>query len=123
MSAAGKALAVHGVTCSPRGRPPLGRPETAQGWRVRAGDLEISHCDSWRAALVAQGFMVARATVRDGCCSPALTLSPSVPSCRRTVQDKMTGADIKLTDEQVDLVHRLQRGQFGDVHFDPYEVG
>lgn len=35
----------------------------------------------------------------------------------------MTGADIKLTDEQVDLVHRLQKGQFGDVHFNPYEVG
>lgn len=35
----------------------------------------------------------------------------------------MTGADIKLTDEQVELVHRLQRGQFGDVHFNPYEVG
>ncbi|XP_062426721.1 ribosome biogenesis protein BOP1 isoform X2 [Rhea pennata] len=43
------------------------------------------------------------------------------PDYWRTVQDKMTGADIKLTDEQVDLVHRLQRGQFGDVHFDPYE--
>jgi len=34
----------------------------------------------------------------------------------------MTGADIKLTDEQVDLVQRLQKGQFGDVHFNPYEV-
>lgn len=34
----------------------------------------------------------------------------------------MTGADIKLTDEQVELVQRLQKGQFGDVHFDPYEV-
>ncbi|XP_009469631.1 PREDICTED: ribosome biogenesis protein BOP1 {ECO:0000255/HAMAP-Rule:MF_03027} [Nipponia nippon] len=43
------------------------------------------------------------------------------PDYWRTVQDKMTGADIKLTDEQVDLVHRLQRGQFGDVHFNPYE--
>lgn len=39
------------------------------------------------------------------------------------MQDKMTGADIKLTDEQVDLVHRLQKGQFGDVNFNPYEVG
>ncbi|XP_009885149.1 PREDICTED: LOW QUALITY PROTEIN: ribosome biogenesis protein BOP1 [Charadrius vociferus] len=43
------------------------------------------------------------------------------PDYWRTVQDKMTGADIKLTDEQVDLVHRLQKGQFGDVHFNPYE--
>ncbi|XP_055559801.1 ribosome biogenesis protein BOP1 [Falco cherrug] len=43
------------------------------------------------------------------------------PDYWRTVQDKVTGADIKLTDEQVDLVHRLQKGQFGDVHFNPYE--
>lgn len=35
----------------------------------------------------------------------------------------MTGADVKLTDEQVELVQRLQRGQFGDVRFNPYEVG
>nr|XP_028591773.1 ribosome biogenesis protein BOP1 [Podarcis muralis] len=43
------------------------------------------------------------------------------PDYWRTVQDKMTGVDIKLSDEQVDLVHRLQRGQFGDVNFNPYE--
>ncbi|KAJ1195160.1 hypothetical protein NDU88_004441 [Pleurodeles waltl] len=43
------------------------------------------------------------------------------PDYWRTVHDKMTGADIKLTDEQVDLVHRLQRGQFGDVNYNPYE--
>lgn len=30
---------------------------------------------------------------------------------------------MKLTDEQVALVQRLQRGQFGDVNFDPFEVG
>ncbi|XP_067416237.1 ribosome biogenesis protein BOP1 [Emydura macquarii macquarii] len=39
----------------------------------------------------------------------------------RTVQDKQTGADVRLTDEQVELVHRLQKGQFGDLHFNPYE--
>lgn len=44
-------------------------------------------------------------------------------SLRRTVQDKMTGRDLRLTDEQVALVQRLQRGQFGDVGFNPYEVG
>lgn len=42
---------------------------------------------------------------------------------RRTVQDRMTGHDVRLTDEQVALVRRLQRGQFGDGSFDPYEVG
>lgn len=39
------------------------------------------------------------------------------------MQDKMTGRDLRLTDEQVALVHRLQRGQFGDSDFNPYEVG
>lgn len=34
----------------------------------------------------------------------------------------MTGTDVRLSDEQVDLVHRLQHGKFGDVNFDEYEV-
>ncbi|XP_030644930.1 ribosome biogenesis protein bop1 [Chanos chanos] len=43
------------------------------------------------------------------------------PDYWRTVQDKMTGTDIRLSDEQVDLVHRLQEGKFGDVNFNEYE--
>ncbi|XP_027456481.2 ribosome biogenesis protein BOP1 [Zalophus californianus] len=43
------------------------------------------------------------------------------PDYWRTVQDRMTGHDVRLTDEQVALVRRLQRGQFGDRSFDPYE--
>ncbi|XP_028819182.1 ribosome biogenesis protein bop1 isoform X1 [Denticeps clupeoides] len=43
------------------------------------------------------------------------------PDYWRTVRDKMTGADVRLSDEQVDLVHRLQRGQFGDINFKEYE--
>lgn len=43
------------------------------------------------------------------------------PDYWRTVHDKMTGADFKLTDEQIALVHRLQKGHFGDVNFNPYE--
>ncbi|XP_033924121.1 ribosome biogenesis protein BOP1 [Melopsittacus undulatus] len=43
------------------------------------------------------------------------------PDYWRTVQDPKTGADLKLTDEQLELVQRLQKGQFGDVHFNPYE--
>ncbi|KAL1767410.1 ribosome biogenesis protein BOP1 [Sigmodon hispidus] len=43
------------------------------------------------------------------------------PDFWRTVQDKMTGRDLRLTDEQIALVQRLQRGQFGDSSFDPYE--
>lgn len=43
------------------------------------------------------------------------------PDYWRTVHDKMTGSDVKLSDEQVELVHRLQKGQFGDVNFNEYE--
>ncbi|KAI1901592.1 hypothetical protein AGOR_G00035990 [Albula goreensis] len=43
------------------------------------------------------------------------------PDYWRTVHDKMTGTDIRLSDEQVELVHRLQKGQFGDVNFNEYE--
>ncbi|XP_047698461.1 ribosome biogenesis protein BOP1 isoform X2 [Prionailurus viverrinus] len=43
------------------------------------------------------------------------------PDYWRTVQDRTTGHDVRLTDEQVALVRRLQSGQFGDVSFDPYE--
>ncbi|XP_072458794.1 ribosome biogenesis protein BOP1 isoform X2 [Notamacropus eugenii] len=43
------------------------------------------------------------------------------PDYWRTVQDKMTGQDVRLTDEQVALVQRLQKGQFGDASYDPYE--
>ncbi|MGH0144289.1 UNVERIFIED_CONTAM: hypothetical protein FKN15_001320 [Acipenser sinensis] len=43
------------------------------------------------------------------------------PDYWHTVHDKMTGSDIRLTGEQIDLVHRLQKGQFGDVSFNQYE--
>nr|XP_057902467.1 ribosome biogenesis protein bop1-like isoform X1 [Doryrhamphus excisus] len=43
------------------------------------------------------------------------------PDYWRTVTDKQTGSDIILSDEQVELVKRLQRGQFGDVSFDEYQ--
>uniref|UniRef100_A0A8C8RJF0 Ribosome biogenesis protein BOP1 n=1 Tax=Pelusios castaneus TaxID=367368 RepID=A0A8C8RJF0_9SAUR len=43
------------------------------------------------------------------------------PDYWRTVQDKQTGTDVRLTDEQVELVHRLQKGQFGDLRLNPYE--
>ncbi|KAK5855563.1 hypothetical protein PBY51_005657 [Eleginops maclovinus] len=43
------------------------------------------------------------------------------PDYWRTVHDKQTGSDIILSDDQVALVNRLQRGQFGDVHFNEYQ--
>uniref|UniRef100_A0A8D3BYV8 Ribosome biogenesis protein BOP1 n=1 Tax=Scophthalmus maximus TaxID=52904 RepID=A0A8D3BYV8_SCOMX len=43
------------------------------------------------------------------------------PDYWRTVHDKQTGSDIVLSDEQVELVNRLQKGQFGDVNFNEYQ--
>ncbi|XP_074542646.1 ribosome biogenesis protein bop1 [Halichoeres trimaculatus] len=43
------------------------------------------------------------------------------PDYWRTVHDKQTGSDVVLTDEQVELVKRLQKGQFGDVNFNEYQ--
>ncbi|XP_039576978.1 ribosome biogenesis protein BOP1-like [Passer montanus] len=43
------------------------------------------------------------------------------PEYWRTVQDRQTGAEVALSEEQLELVQRLQRGHFGDVNFDPYE--
>lgn len=51
---------------------------------------------------------------------PAAWLNVCV--CRRTVHDKKTGSDIVLSNEQLELVQRLQKGQFGDVNFNEYEV-
>ncbi|XP_043994942.1 ribosome biogenesis protein bop1 [Gambusia affinis] len=44
------------------------------------------------------------------------------PDYWRTVHDKKTASDIVLSDEQIELVNRLQKGQFGDVNFNEYEV-
>uniref|UniRef100_A0A1A8P6E8 Ribosome biogenesis protein BOP1 n=1 Tax=Nothobranchius pienaari TaxID=704102 RepID=A0A1A8P6E8_9TELE len=43
------------------------------------------------------------------------------PEYWRTVHDKKTASDIVLSDEQIELVNRLQKGQFGDVHFNEHE--
>ncbi|XP_068035514.1 ribosome biogenesis protein bop1-like [Anomalospiza imberbis] len=43
------------------------------------------------------------------------------PEYWRTVQDRQTGAEVPLSEEQLELIRRLQRGHFGDVNFDPYE--
>ncbi|XP_061597715.1 ribosome biogenesis protein bop1 [Cololabis saira] len=43
------------------------------------------------------------------------------PEYWKTVHDKQTGRDIVLSDEQVQLVNRLQKGQFGDVNFNEYQ--
>ncbi|XP_070840277.1 ribosome biogenesis protein bop1 [Chaetodon trifascialis] len=43
------------------------------------------------------------------------------PDYWRTVHDKQTGSNIVLSNEQVELVNRLQRGQFGDINFNEYQ--
>ncbi|XP_061752637.1 ribosome biogenesis protein bop1-like [Nerophis ophidion] len=43
------------------------------------------------------------------------------PDYWRTVTDKQTASDMVLSDEQVELVKRLQKGQFGDVNFQEYQ--
>ncbi|XP_061520605.1 ribosome biogenesis protein bop1 [Phycodurus eques] len=43
------------------------------------------------------------------------------PDYWRTVHDKQTGSEVVLSDEQVALVKRLQRGQFGDINFDEFQ--
>lgn len=43
------------------------------------------------------------------------------PNYWRTVKDKSTGQDVVLTDEDVDLIQRLQKGQFPSSTTDPYE--
>ncbi|KAM6899973.1 ribosome biogenesis protein bop1 [Xenentodon cancila] len=43
------------------------------------------------------------------------------PEYWKTVHDKQTGRDIVLSEEQVELVNRLQKGQFGDVNFNEYQ--
>ncbi|XP_069544102.1 ribosome biogenesis protein bop1 isoform X2 [Brachyistius frenatus] len=43
------------------------------------------------------------------------------PDYWKTVHNKQTGSDMVLSDEQVELVNRLQRGQFGDINFNEYQ--
>ena len=42
--------------------------------------------------------------------------------CRRTVQDKATMREVILTDEELDIIDRLQTSQFPEAGYDPYEV-
>ena len=41
---------------------------------------------------------------------------------RRTVQDSFTGEQVVLTDEQLDLVEKIQSSQYTVPGFDPYEA-
>ena len=41
---------------------------------------------------------------------------------RRTVYDKTNMEQIKLTDEEIAIIHRIESGKFPEKDFDPYEV-
>lgn len=44
------------------------------------------------------------------------------PDYWRTVKDPVTGRDVVLTDEQLDLIQRIEKSQFPTSATDPYEV-
>ncbi|XP_066921058.1 ribosome biogenesis protein bop1-B-like [Clytia hemisphaerica] len=43
------------------------------------------------------------------------------PDYWRTVRDKVNMEDIKLTDEEIEIIQRIEGGQYADKDFDPYE--
>ena len=44
------------------------------------------------------------------------------PSYWRTVRDKFTGKEVVLSDQQLDMVQRIQRAEYPDASYNPYEV-
>ena len=43
------------------------------------------------------------------------------PDYWRTVRDKVNMEDIKLTDEEVEIIRRIEGGKYADKDFNPYE--
>ncbi len=35
----------------------------------------------------------------------------------------MTGKEVILTDQQIDMIRKLQKSSYPEAHVDPYEVG
>ena len=44
------------------------------------------------------------------------------PSYWRTVKDKFTGKEVVLSDQQLDMVRRIQRAEYPNASYNPYEV-
>lgn len=44
------------------------------------------------------------------------------PDYWRTVKDGATGRDLVLSDEQIDMIQRLQKSYYPEESVDPYEV-
>jgi len=43
------------------------------------------------------------------------------PDYWRTVRDQINMEDIKLTDEEIEIIQRIEGGRYADKNFDPYE--
>ena len=43
------------------------------------------------------------------------------PDYWRTVRDQVNMEDIKLTDEEIEIIQRIEGGRYADKNFDPYE--
>ena len=43
------------------------------------------------------------------------------PDYWRTIRDKVNMEDIKLTDEEIEIIQRIEGGQYADKDFNPYE--
>ncbi|XP_078690255.1 ribosome biogenesis protein bop1-B-like [Branchiostoma floridae x Branchiostoma belcheri] len=43
------------------------------------------------------------------------------PDYWRTVKDKTTGEDVKLTDEELDIIQQIQKGKYPEKAYNPYE--
>jgi len=41
---------------------------------------------------------------------------------RRTVKDRQTGGELRLSDEQVAQINNMQRGRYPSIGYNPYEV-
>ena len=44
------------------------------------------------------------------------------PAYWRTIRDPLSGKEVVLSDEQMDMIQRVQRSQFPDQEIDQYEV-
>lgn len=44
------------------------------------------------------------------------------PEYWRTIKDQVTGQKVILSDEQVDMIQRLQKSSYPEKSVDPYEV-
>lgn len=64
---------------------------------------------------------VLKTTLEDGECALVSVKSQAgLTACyRTTVKDKLHGTNVELTEEELDLIHRLAKGENPDSSYDP----